>query len=138
MTLNGHRRFGGLPVAELHEIPHPRTTEANSAPATPPDPLPRARDAAWALRVGNSYRGHSITESFPALFARFLETADSTEVSAIVIGLWGDHHDSAAVPMTCLPRPRIGFRGCGTCAWATSWPRRTSSPGFSRATSRPS
>ncbi|MFJ8741404.1 STM4015 family protein [Embleya sp. NPDC127516] len=103
MTLNGHRkRFGGLPVAELHEIPRPTTTEANSAPSTPPDPRPRAGDAAWALRVGNSYRGHSITESFPDLFARFLETVDTTEVSAIVIGLWGDHNESAAVPIELL------------------------------------
>lgn len=60
--------FAGLPVADF-------TPETG-----PDDPLPPAGDAAWAVR------GDWGSEPYPDLFRRFLDTVDTTRVTALVIG----------------------------------------------------
>jgi hypothetical protein len=63
--------FAGLPVM-------------NFTPETAPDdPLPPAGDVAWAVR------GDWGDESYPDLFARFMDAVDTTEVTALVVGFWG-------------------------------------------------
>ncbi|MYS84886.1 hypothetical protein GTZ85_32870 [Streptomyces sp. SID5474] len=51
--MHGHAtHFGGLPVAEPNRLPQAAAGRADTARGDqPPHALPRARDAAWALRV---------------------------------------------------------------------------------------
>ncbi|WP_436774976.1 STM4015 family protein [Yinghuangia sp. YIM S09857] len=85
--------FAGLPVAHLPEVSHPKATRADNARARRPQaPPPAAADAAWALRVP----GYQPSESYDAHFARFVETVRTEDVSAIVIGTWGEYGESSA------------------------------------------
>ncbi|MGW0664714.1 STM4015 family protein [Streptodolium elevatio] len=91
--------FAGLPVAHLHEIPHPKATRSDNARARKPQaPLPAAADAAWALRVPG-YQAH---ETYEEYFTRFLETVKTEDVPAIVIGTWGEHGESSATAVRLL------------------------------------
>ncbi|GAB3214104.1 STM4015 family protein [Marinactinospora thermotolerans] len=80
--------FGGLPVVDL-----------------PPDgPLPEAvadpGAVAWRLDVDPWDDRYP---KFPLHFARFLEVVDTTRVTALVIGTWGEgYEDSGSVPRDLL------------------------------------
>ncbi|SDG78602.1 hypothetical protein SAMN05421505_10817 [Sinosporangium album] len=67
--------YAGLPVAGLDS-----------------DPLPPAGEAAWTLSAGWD-EADDIAESF----AEFIDTVDTTEVQALVVGAFGDSDDSAAL-----------------------------------------
>ncbi|WTW98675.1 STM4015 family protein [Streptomycetaceae bacterium NBC_01309] len=91
--------FAGLPVAHLHEVPHPKATRADNARARGPQaPLPGAANAAWALRVP----GYQPTETYEEHFARFLATVKTEAVSAIVIGTWGEYGETSATAIRLL------------------------------------
>ncbi|MCF2526983.1 STM4015 family protein [Yinghuangia soli] len=94
MATNGNANtFGGLPVARLNDIANPNATWLDNARAPGPQPLPAADKAAWSLRIP-PYRA---AETFPEHFARFVATVDTTQVSALIIGCWGESSESSKV-----------------------------------------
>ncbi|MFA1545777.1 STM4015 family protein [Actinomadura chokoriensis] len=60
------------------------------------DPLPPAGEVAWS--VGTSFD----EEAFGDVFARFLRTVDTAEVTALIIGYWGASYDSGAADPVAL------------------------------------
>ncbi|MFE5332116.1 STM4015 family protein [Embleya sp. NPDC056575] len=92
-TYGNANTFGGLPVARLNDIPNPKATWLDNARAGGPQPLPAADRAAWSLRIP-PYRA---AETFPEHFARFVATVDTTKVSALIIGCWGESDRSSSI-----------------------------------------
>ncbi|HSA50389.1 MAG TPA: STM4015 family protein [Yinghuangia sp.] len=102
MDIHDHAdEFGGLPVAHLPAPTRRKATRAENAAARadarrePPEP----DQVAWALRTVVWGRE---AEEFPHLFGRFLDTVDTTRVTAVVIGQWGDSGTTADVPIGLL------------------------------------
>lgn len=80
-----HRgEYAGLPIVGLRP---------------PGAPMPAAGEAAWRLSV----RDDGAKETFEEHFARFVETVDTTEVRAIIVGNWGDAYENdASAPIRLL------------------------------------
>ncbi|MEU0481122.1 STM4015 family protein [Streptosporangium sp. NPDC006013] len=73
-----HRgEYAGLPIVSLRP---------------PGAPMPAAGEAAWRVSV----RVHDAKETFEEHFARFVETVDTTEVRAIIVGGWGEAYENDA------------------------------------------
>ncbi|WP_030908820.1 STM4015 family protein [Streptosporangium amethystogenes] len=73
-----HRgEYAGLPIVSLRP---------------PGAPMPAAGEAAWRISV----RVHDAKETFEEHFARFVETVDTTEVKAIIVGGWGEAYENDA------------------------------------------
>lgn len=83
-------RFVGLPVVELPPLPNPQGTRADNAAARNAKPLPAAADAAWRLRIDS----YPHKEKYAEHFARFLDTVDTAQVSALLVGTWEPGEDS--------------------------------------------
>lgn len=81
---DGDERFAGLPMAELNPLANPKATRAENAAARNARPLPAAAKAAWRLRI----EGYRSTETFTEHVARFLDTVDTTRVTALLVGMW--------------------------------------------------
>jgi hypothetical protein len=69
--------YAGLPIVSLRP---------------PGAPMPAAGEAAWRISV----RVHDAKETFEEHFARFVETVDTTEVRAIIVGGWGEAYENDA------------------------------------------
>ncbi|MEV0664043.1 STM4015 family protein [Actinomadura luteofluorescens] len=87
--------YVGLPVATFNE--DTGTDEEDDGRGAAADPVsgedfPPAGEAAWF--VGTSFD----EEPFGEVFARFLETIDTTEVTALIIGYWGASYELEKVP----------------------------------------
>jgi hypothetical protein len=87
--------YVGLPVATFNE--DTGTEEEDDGRGAGSDPVsgedfPPAGEAAWF--VGTSFD----EEPFGEVFARFLETIDTTEVTALIIGYWGASYELEKVP----------------------------------------
>ncbi|CNE38645.1 Ran GTPase-activating protein (RanGAP) involved in mRNA processing and transport [Mycobacterium tuberculosis] len=104
--------YAGLPVATFNEDTAPDRGHPGADPVTGEE-LPAAGEAAWY--VGTSFD----EEDFAGVFARFLRTVDTAEVTALIIGYWGASYDSgAADPVdilteaaASLPKLRALFLG---------------------------
>ncbi|MES9540865.1 MULTISPECIES: STM4015 family protein [unclassified Actinomadura] len=88
--------YVGLPVATFNEDTGTEEEEddgrgAGADPLTGQD-FPPAGEAAWF--VGTSFD----EEPFDAVFRRFLDTIDTTEVTALIIGYWGASYESDDFP----------------------------------------
>ncbi|WP_141583201.1 STM4015 family protein [Actinomadura sp. WMMA1423] len=88
--------YVGLPVATFNEDTGTDEEEddgrgAGADPVTGAD-FPPAGEAAWF--VGTSFD----EEPFDAVFRRFTETIDTTEVTALIIGYWGASYESDDFP----------------------------------------
>ncbi|MFB4301962.1 STM4015 family protein [Actinomadura sp. NTSP31] len=80
--------FAGLPVATFDcETGVDEHGDAMAGGEEADDDLPPAGDAAWY--VGTMFD----EEPFADTFARFLETVDTTEVTALIVGYWGASYD---------------------------------------------
>jgi hypothetical protein len=87
--------YAGLPVATFNEDTRPDEGGGD---------LPAAGEAAWF--VGTSFD----EENFGDVFARFLRTVDTAEVTALIIGYWGAEYDSgAADPVALLTAAAASF-----------------------------
>ncbi|MFB4311827.1 STM4015 family protein [Actinomadura sp. GTD37] len=95
--------YAGLPVATFNEDTDvEEVTEEDDGRGG--DALPAAAEAAWF--VGTSFD----EEPFGDVFARFLRTVDTTEVTALIIGYWGASYDSgAADPAAVLTEAAASF-----------------------------
>ena len=92
--------YAGLPVATFNED----TDVAETGEGAGGDALPPAGEAAWF--VGTSFD----EEEFGDVFARFLRTVDTAEVTALIIGYWGAEYDSgAADPVALLTGAAASF-----------------------------
>ena len=95
--------YAGLPVATFNEDTRPDGEGGAGDPVTGAD-LPPAADAAWF--VGTSFD----EEDFADVFARFLQSVDTTEVTALIIGYWGaSYDDGAADPVALLTAAAASF-----------------------------
>ncbi|MGP4023695.1 STM4015 family protein [Actinomadura sp. 3N407] len=84
--------YAGLPVFRFNEE------------TGPDDERPRAGEAAWY--VGTCFEA----EPFTDVFARFLQTVDTTEITALVIGYWGaSYEDNVADPVALLTEAAASF-----------------------------
>ncbi|MCU1642051.1 MAG: putative cytoplasmic protein [Nocardia sp.] len=87
MAISDHlQEFHGLPVFEFPDIARKVT-------------LPPPETVAW--RIAIEPYGDS-AETWPEAFARFLETVDSTQVRALVIGSWGESDEDSAPIIAAL------------------------------------
>ncbi|WP_433360505.1 STM4015 family protein [Streptosporangium sp. CA-115845] len=76
--------YAGLPIVSLRP---------------PGAPMPAAGEAAWRISV----RVHDAKETFEEHFARFVETVDTTEVRAIIVGGWDEAYEvDASGPIRLL------------------------------------
>ncbi|MER6175868.1 STM4015 family protein [Streptosporangium sp. NPDC001681] len=76
--------YAGLPIVSLRP---------------PGAPMPAAGEAAWRLSV----HVYDAKETFEEHFARFVETVDTTEVRAIIVGGWGEAYEvDASGPIRLL------------------------------------
>ncbi|MFI6458045.1 STM4015 family protein [Streptosporangium amethystogenes] len=69
--------YAGLPIVSLRP---------------PGAPMPAAGEAAWRISV----HVHDAKETFEEHFARFVETVDTTEARAIIVGGWGEAYENDA------------------------------------------
>ncbi|SNS62929.1 STM4015 family protein [Actinomadura mexicana] len=96
MAINQHlEEYVGLPVATFNEDTGTEEEDDGRGAATDPvsgEEFPPAGEAAWF--VGTSFD----EEPFGEVFARFLETVDTTEVTALIIGYWGASYELEQVP----------------------------------------
>ncbi|WP_242906165.1 STM4015 family protein [Actinomadura terrae] len=99
MTVNQHLdEYAGLPV---HRFPY---REDGVEEVADGEELPAPADVAWY--VGTMYE----EEPFNAVFARFLEAVDTTQVTALVIGYWGASYDeNSADPAALLTESAASF-----------------------------
>ncbi|MFI0370945.1 STM4015 family protein [Actinomadura sp. 1N219] len=92
--------YAGLPVATFNEetgVDDDTEEEDDGRGAAPAADFPPAAEAAWY--VGTSFG----EEPFADIFARFLRTIDTTEVTALIIGYWGaSYDDDVADPVELL------------------------------------
>jgi hypothetical protein len=99
--------YAGLPVATFNEETWPDAeTEAtdDGRGLGPGADLPAAAEAAWY--VGTSFG----EEPFADIFARFLQTVDTAEVTALIIGYWGaSYDDGVADPVDLLVKAAGSF-----------------------------
>ncbi|TDD73262.1 leucine-rich repeat domain-containing protein [Actinomadura darangshiensis] len=99
--------YVGLPVATFNE--DTGTDDDGDGRGTAADPVtgddfPPAGEAAWF--VGTSFD----EEPFAELFARFLRTIDTAEITALIIGYWGaSYDDGAADPVALLTEAAASF-----------------------------
>ncbi|MDI2131549.1 STM4015 family protein [Yinghuangia seranimata] len=96
--------FGGLPVAAFAPHGEPQYDwYIDPADVRPETGLPPADKAAWRLRTLNDDYATD-PEDYPSLYARFVDTVDTTKVTALVIGGWGPSYEeaSADVPLGLL------------------------------------
>ncbi|WP_433473361.1 STM4015 family protein [Spirillospora sp. CA-142024] len=100
--------YAGLPVATFNEDTGADEEEddgrgAGADPVTGEE-FPPAAEAAWF--VGTSFD----EEPFGDVFARFLQTIDTAEVTALIIGYWGaSYDDGAADPVALLTEAAASF-----------------------------
>ncbi|MFG1854900.1 STM4015 family protein [Actinomadura geliboluensis] len=96
--------YAGLPVATFNN-----ETETGDAGDAGTDPVtgeeyPAAGEAAWY--VGTAFD----EEDFADVFARFAQTVDTAEITALIIGYWGADYDSgAADPVDVLTKAAASF-----------------------------
>lgn len=96
--------YVGLPVATFNEDTDVEETEEGDGRGAGGEALPPAGEAAWF--VGTSFD----EEAFGDVFARFLRTIDTAEVTALIIGYWGAEYDSgAADPVALLTEAAASF-----------------------------
>ncbi|RKS68693.1 hypothetical protein BZB76_5817 [Actinomadura pelletieri DSM 43383] len=96
--------YVGLPVVTFNEETRPDETEDDGRGSGPAGDLPPAAEAAWF--IGTSYD----EEPFGDVFARFLQTVDTTEVTALIIGYWGASYDNdVADPVDLLEKAAASF-----------------------------
>ncbi|TDD36329.1 leucine-rich repeat domain-containing protein [Actinomadura sp. KC06] len=92
--------YAGLPVATFNEetgVDDDTEEEDDGRGAAPAGDFPPAAEAAWY--VGTSFS----EEPFADIFARFLRTIDTAEVTALIIGYWGaSYDDDVADPVELL------------------------------------
>ncbi|WP_308212417.1 hypothetical protein [Actinomadura madurae] len=98
--------YFGLPVATFNEDTGAEEEDddgAGSGPVAGAD-LPPAGEVAWF--VGTSFD----EEGFGDVFARFLKTVDTTEITALIIGYWGaSYDDGVADPVALLTEAAASF-----------------------------
>ncbi|KAB8168870.1 leucine-rich repeat domain-containing protein [Streptomyces sp. 3MP-14] len=82
MTIGSHlEEFYGLPAVDF-----PEEAEGPEGPAA----LPAADEAAWRVAIPS----WDAKEEWPAAFARFLATVDTTRVRALIVGSWGESYEN--------------------------------------------
>jgi len=82
MTLGSHlQKFHGLPA---FAFPDAGDTPADASA------FPSPESVAWRLSVDS----YDSKEEWPDAFARFLETVDTRQVRALIVGAWSDAYDS--------------------------------------------
>jgi hypothetical protein len=98
--------YVGLPVATFNEETGTEEEDDDGRGADPVtgEEFPPAGDAAWF--VGTSFD----EEAFGDVFARFLRTVDTTEITALIIGYWGaSYDDGVADPVALLTEAASSF-----------------------------
>ncbi|MFI0407903.1 STM4015 family protein [Actinomadura sp. 3N508] len=99
--------YAGLPVATFNEetgVDDDAEEEDDGRGAAPAGDFPPAAEAAWY--VGTSFS----EEPFADIFARFLRTIDTTEITALIIGYWGaSYDDDVADPVALLCEAAASF-----------------------------
>ncbi|WP_067798618.1 STM4015 family protein [Actinomadura formosensis] len=96
--------YAGLPVATFNEDTRPDEVDGGTGDPVTGEDFPSAGEAAWF--VGTSFD----EEDFAGVFARFLQTIDTTEITALIIGYWGASYDSgAADPVALLTESAASF-----------------------------
>lgn len=96
--------YAGLPVATFNEDTRPDEVDGGTGDPVTGEDFPPAGAAAWF--VGTSFD----EEDFAGVFARFLRTIDTTEITALIIGYWGASYDSgAADPVALLTESAASF-----------------------------
>lgn len=82
MTLGSH-------LQELHGLPAFAFPDAGDTPADT-SALPSPESVAWRIAVDS----YDSKEEWEDAFARFLETVDSRQVRALIVGAWSDAYES--------------------------------------------